>query len=38
MLGAYKIFMKTIPGLTIFIQIRGDSFWVDCFKALSINK
>ena len=30
--------MKTIPGLTILINIRGDLFWVGCFKALSINK
>ena len=36
--GAYKIFMKTIPGLTILVHIRGDLFWVGCFKALSINK
>ena len=30
--------MKTIPGLTILIHIRGGSFWIGCFKALSINK
>ena len=36
--GLTKFFMKTIPGLTILIHIRGDLFWVDCFKALSINK